>query len=143
MSITVFLNLIDIKLDCANSSLFKYLQFIDRGGLKYSKEDIVNIVINTYVVLKILISEKYKSTFLKVQSQKHFLLKNVLKLYESHSLSIKICFTCGITHSRGDTIRKCVGTLANILLNNYRNNKNELQKALKENEKLKSSVFCI
>lgn len=113
----------EITVEYANNALLSYLKFIDRGGLKYPTDYFVSLVINLFLLFKILISEKFESHFLKEKSQKSLFVQLGLNYLKKNQMLENTSCYCGQQFSY--FYKKCLTTFANILLNNYRKLEND------------------
>lgn len=118
---------------------YQYLQFIDRGGLKYPSEYLVNILLKGYSIFQVLISERYENDFLNARCQKSLLINLILRALELEELDESDCSNkCdNCTLPENKLVQICLQYFSNILLNNYSKSKNNM---LRETEKAKSEI---
>lgn len=95
-----------------------YLKHLDRGGLKWPKEFLVDIISQMYVLFKVVISSEFEIEFIKVRNQRAVLKKlSVEMLIYKDTLIIYNKCECGESYL--NLIEKCSTKFCNILLNNY------------------------
>ena len=96
---------------------FEYLSKIDRGGLTWPTDLTVDIVTQTIVVFKCLVSGKHCKDFTAADKQRSILSQIALHRCETVlGLSNKCC-SCE-TPDR-ELARLCIRTVSNVALNNY------------------------
>lgn len=93
-----------------------YFNSIDRGGLKYPSDFVLNVLIVTFKTFNLLISERYESTYLNCKSQRDVLIK--ISTNAINDLLFEKCCQCD--NSTEIFVSKVIHIFGNILLNNYR-----------------------
>ena len=94
-----------------------YLAALDRGGLKWPTDFLLDVVTACFKVFSSLVSKEFESKFLSTENQ--------LKLFiELCLMRLKVCniisdITCECGRNIIDLVRICIRTLGNIFLNNY------------------------
>lgn len=111
-----------------------YFNVIDRGSLRYPSDFIINILVASFKVFNVVISERYESMFLRCTSQKYILTKLITESLEN--VSTQWCNTCGA--SSKVLMDKCISVFSNVLLNNY--SKLVKEKMLKPRHNLSEST---
>lgn len=116
-----------------------YVQFLDRGGLKYPSLSAVLVGYRAYCVVQILISNKYENTFLLLQKQKSVVNKLVCEVILAddyfQSETAEACDLC--CKPNIEVMKMLVPHFINVLLNNYtkKHNDNAAARGGKKGEK--------
>lgn len=107
---------------------YSYLKNIDRGGLCYPQENIVNIVYINYLIVQLL-STKFENDFVKEPNQRNI----ACSLTYRHALNRELIEDkmCPNNHINEDVILKIIWSSTNIFLNNYCKKKNDLNNVKK------------
>lgn len=105
-----------------------YFNVIDRGGLKYPSDRVINIILSGFKVFSVLIGDRYEQDFLNCNSHRSLFMNIVLNAVGS--FQNEKCNNCGIYFET--LVNKCVFHFSNILLNNYRKRITEKQSKKKE-----------
>ena len=93
-----------------------YIHELDRGGLKWPTDLLVEVVTQMFLVFRCVISSKYESKFLTFSSQRAVLIELFNKRLNFLGLQEGKC-VCGSTMTA--LIGKTMRTAANIFFNNY------------------------
>lgn len=93
----------------------RYLNLLNRGGLKYPSDTSIYLGIQAYKTFQVLVSEKFRNTFL-ISKQPKFAVK-FLTLQTMQLNDSTIVCECGKTLNK--LIGQCMNIWANIFLNNY------------------------
>ena len=123
------------------TQFFSYLETLDRGGLTWPTQELVDVVIKVFCIFQCLVSEAYEQKFLSASNQKKILISLSEKGCLQYSF-INSVFDCG--HKFSDFLRVIVGKMANIMLNNYCKKMNDLSnicKGAKSKHKRKLSTL--
>jgi hypothetical protein len=95
---------------------FAYLAEIDRGGLRWPTDFLLEVVTQVFVVFQAVISKDFENNFLTVSNQRSLL----------RSLSIERLIECGVVVGECscgvqmvDLAKICLSYIVNICLNNY------------------------
>ena len=64
----------DLNLDMATDK-YSYLLDLDRGGLKWPTEFLLEVVIQVFCLFRVLVSEEFEPMFLRQQNQRQTLIK--------------------------------------------------------------------
>ena len=105
----------NLKFDLSSSD-YSYLSEIDRGGLKWPKDFLLEIVTQAFVVFKIVVSKECETKFLTVGSQKNVLTLLIIEQLKKSGAVDGEC-TCGTTML--SLAQMSLSYVANIFLNNY------------------------
>lgn len=109
----------DVEIDGNDNEQYGYLQSLDRGGLKWPTELLVEVVSQVFIVFNCLVSAKYESIFLSLtSSQKSVLVRLSMDRLNLLSLLAGID-DCVCLTAASDLFESAVSIIANILLNNY------------------------
>jgi hypothetical protein len=95
---------------------YSYLFDIDRGGLKWPTDLLLEIVTQAFLVFRTVISKDYESKFLSVGNQKAALKQLIVERLQNCGAVVGEC-TCGTTILK--LAEQSLSTITNILLNNY------------------------
>jgi hypothetical protein len=118
----------EVNIDC--NEQYSYLNDLDRGGLKWPTDLLVEVVMQVFFVFNCLVSEKYEPKFLALlNSQKSVLLRLSMERMNTLSLLDGIDCVCGVTAN--SLFESAAGVVANILLNNYCKRSTDKQNLLK------------
>ena len=97
---------------------YSYLRDLDRGGLKWPTDLLVEIVAQVFFVFNCLVSLKYESKFLALlSSQKPVVMRLSIERFNLIGLLYGIDCVCGATAN--NVCESATAIVANILLNNY------------------------
>jgi hypothetical protein len=95
-----------------------YVQFLDRGGLKYPSLSAVLVGYRAYCVVQVLISKKYENTFLLLPNQNSVLIRLVYEVITAddyfHSEAIGACDFC--LKLKIDVMKRLVPHFINVLV---------------------------
>jgi len=122
-----------LEVDIQPGNAIAYLADIDRGGLKWPTDFLVGIVNELFRVFSCLLSKDYEEKFLKVTNQKKCFLQLSLERLLYCDLNNTDC-ECGQTTMQ--LCKLCMGTVANIFLNNYCKRAADKRVAAKNKRKL-------
>ena len=111
--------LTDQTLDCdfPGDESFNYMANIDRGGLTWPTELMVDIVAQSIIVFKCLVSPKYCKQFNMLTNQRSVLAQLASERCIQVAVLSGKCSSCGVTLV--DLAKPCIQTVCNISLNNY------------------------
>ena len=105
----------------------EYLIMLDRGGLKWPTNFVLNLCTNTYLIFQNLIN-LHEQQFCRINNQKKTLV-NLSLLYTRTTYDNEVCYC---RRELSTIVSLCVNIMSNILLNNYskiiNNNNNSLPK---------------
>ena len=105
----------EMTCDIASSDLV-YLHSLDRGGLCWPTQMLVDIIVLVYVIFQRLISCEHEQRFIGVNNHKSVVVQLAIKgITEQCSVS----GTCECGKEYFDVVKMCTSKMANILLNNY------------------------
>lgn len=104
-----------LRYDTSNVA-FTYLAEINRGGLSWPTDFLVEIVAQVYLVFQVLISKQYETQFIACTSQKSVLSVLSLDRVIEFGTVAGEC-TCGTKMI--DIAKLCLSYVSNICLNNY------------------------
>lgn len=123
---TCFETNLDIEPSIENNE-FSYIQSLDRGGLKWPKDIIVQTITNVFLLFKVLISEGFEQYFLKLKNQRSALQTMSMEMlkYKNMLSPSTTCDVCGIIRTR--LFELWVIHFSNILLNNYCKMENSME----------------
>ncbi len=94
-----------------------YIHALDRGGLKWPRQALVDIVTLIYCMFQRLLSTDYEKRFIAVDNHKQLAVYLCVELLQS-KLSLNV--VCEAGHDTMQTLFKpCASKMCNILLNNY------------------------
>lgn len=113
----------DLKLDMVTT---KYILDLDRGGLKWPTEFLMEVVTQVFCLFRVLVSEEFESVFLIQHNQR----QTFVKLAIEHLKCQK--FTEGYCEHGCPTLKIAEYTLSylsNIFINNYSKNLKDKSKA--------------
>lgn len=96
---------------------FDYLSQIDRGRLTWPTELLVDVVVQSVVTFKCLLSDKYVTNFNTIKNQRSTLMHLAQSRCEKVLNLDILCVTCNTNIK--DITKMCIRTIANISLNNY------------------------
>lgn len=119
---------------------FTYLSDLDRGGLRWPTDLLLEIVTQVFLVFRVIVSKEYEAHFLTSNKQKTVLQKLATERLIDCGTTVGEC-TCGTTMQK--LADMAVSYIVNICLNNYckqaadQNNLNKKSKALR-----KLSTLC-
>jgi hypothetical protein len=106
-----------LECDFPCDASFDYISQIDRGGLTWPTELMVDMVVQTIIVFKCLVSAKCAKQFTAAQKQRSIMAQLALqRCLQVASLSGK-CSVCGTALT--DLAQMCIKVVCNIALNNY------------------------
>ena len=109
----------DKELLVENASAGNYLNLIDRGGLKWPTDFLLNICTNTFIIFCNLIRD-FEVEFCKCSNQRDLLINCSLK-YHQPSFQNEYC-VC--ERDLSSVVKRAIRVMSNILLNNYSKNRN-------------------
>lgn len=128
----------DLEYESTDAKIKEYFSFINRGGLKWPTEFVIQVVIQTYIIFLKLISERYEDAFLSCKNQK-FVLEQLT--FEKLDLISEIPeLQCVCDNNTKILAKKCLSIVSNIFINNYVKIKNN---KIKTNSKRKLSTLTI
>jgi len=100
---------------------YSYVQSLDRGGLKYPTLMVILLGHKVLSVLQVLVSKKYESKFLQLQTQKAVTHSIVLQLLTQDDFFLSEasgnCCACG--RQIMDLIKLMIPRYLNVFINNY------------------------
>ncbi len=114
--IDVFLSPDDMTCDVNTNELF-YIQALDRGGLKWPRQILVDIVTLIYCLFERLLSSDYEKQFIEASNHKQLAVFLSLELLQSKSDFNCVCEAGQDT--KQNLFKLCARKMANIFLNNY------------------------
>jgi len=115
-----------------------YIHALDRGGLKWPTQALVDIVTLIYCLFQRLLSSEFEKRFIDVPNHKQLAVHLALELLQSNS-KLSLNGVCESGHDTLQTLFKpCASKMANILLNNYCKQLNDAAVAAKGNKDKKS-----
>lgn len=100
-----------------------YIKDLDRGGLKVPKEFLVQVVIVIFKTFQVLVSEIYEEHLIAAKNQRGLLCKLSADNFDEINFEDLGNCTC---NSRKSIVDRATLMFANILLNNYAKNKNDI-----------------
>ncbi|CAH0765012.1 unnamed protein product [Bemisia tabaci] len=103
--------------------IYSYLSGIDRGGLNKPSDFSFNLCVNIFKLFSKLISSKYESQFLKLQSPRRAIVSLGLQMCKNAINDAAPCPNCDLSLEK--IIKKILRTLANCFLKNYAKNLQE------------------
>jgi hypothetical protein len=106
-----------LECDFPVDASFDYMSSIDRGRLMWPTELLVDIVVQTIVVFKCLISTNYHKLFSRAQKQRTILAQLAVKRCDGIIDLSKVCPACNVEMKVW--AQMCISTVSNICLNNY------------------------
>ena len=127
-----------LECDFPRDESFNYLASIDRGGLTWPTELMVEIVAQTIIVFKCLVSAKYCKQFNMLTNQRSILTHLACQRCIQVAVLSGKCSSCGIVIA--DLAKPCITTVSNISLNNYRKRLGDGKSQAKSLSKL--STLC-
>jgi hypothetical protein len=96
---------------------FDYLSKIDRGRLTWPTALMVDIVVQTITVFKLIIDDKYNKLFVTASNQRSIVAQLALRRCEQ---AVDMSFQCSTCKSvMTDLAPLCIRIVCNISLNNY------------------------
>jgi hypothetical protein len=107
-----------LECDFPRDESFNYLASIDRGGLTWPTKLMVEIVAQTIIVFKCLVSAKYCKQFNMLTNQRSIMTRLACQRCIQVAVLSGKCSSCGIVIS--DLAKPCITTVSNISLNSYR-----------------------
>ena len=113
---------------------FNYIADIDRGGLTWPTDLLLNIVVQSIIAFKCLVSQKHATHFNLAENQRAITSGVALQRCLSVLDISGKCSGCGV--SMTDTATLCIRTVCNIALNNYTKNLTDGQTKSKTLRKL-------
>jgi hypothetical protein len=99
-----------------SSANFSYLAEIDRGGLRWPTDFLLEVVTQVFVVIQALISKDFETKFLAVNNQKSLLRSLSMERLIECGTVVGEC-SCGVQMT--DLAKMCLSYIVNICLNNY------------------------
>ena len=96
---------------------FNYMANVDRGGLTWPTDLLVNIVVQCIVIFKCLVSDKHVKEFNVTKNQRAIMSGLSLQRCVTVLNMSNKCSGCGVTMT--DIAKTCIRTVCNISLNNY------------------------
>ena len=96
---------------------FNYMANIDRGGLTWPTDLLVNIVVQCIIVFKCLVSQTHVARFNLAKNQRAILSGLSLQRCSTVVDMSDKCSGCGV--AMADIAKMCIKTVSNISLNNY------------------------
>lgn len=115
---------------CIVEDSYNLIQSLSRGSLLYPREQIVDIVLVSYIIFKKVIDE-FEDTFLDIYNKKSFLCQLLLNYLSKHKLLTP--FEQCKNHIKIDISKIFLSSISNTFLKNYcsKNNDNRLSKKRK------------
>jgi hypothetical protein len=101
--------------DVKNNDLI-YLHALDRGGPKWPRQTLVDVVTRIFSLFQRLLSADHEKKFVDVSNHKELAVFLCVEFLKSQS-SLNIVCECG--RNLQDLLKTCASKMANILLNNY------------------------
>ena len=98
-----------------NSKAISYFTVIDRGKLQYPSDFVINSLLISLRVFKVIICDRYENKFLKCKCQRKVLLSVICNVLDN--INIEPCISCSTDLTV--LFKKCLFKFCNILLNNY------------------------
>lgn len=108
---------IDKELIC-DDEVYKLINGLDRGGLKYPKEETILVVLYCYVVVKKLLSKELEGNFLKSQNQR-LLVTSVTYDILNNAEIFNAYDVCSSGHCFEMIVKHVLWVASNIFLKNY------------------------
>jgi len=105
----------DMSCDVETNELI-YLHALDRGGLKWPRQILVDIVTKVFCIFQRLLSSTYEKLFMNVSNHKELTVHMCVEFLNTQARLDSVC-ECG--RSLRDLLKHCASKMANILLNNY------------------------
>lgn len=113
----------DLVLEKCVTENYIYLDTLNRGGLKYPTEFLVNVVIHTYKLFNAIITERFERHFLAENNQRALFIKlSLVSLQNSNIIGEDCCQNC--EKYPIELVQMLLQYFTNILLNNYTKNRN-------------------
>jgi hypothetical protein len=125
----------DLSCDVKTDDLI-YVHALDRGGLKWPRQALVDTVVAIFCLFQQLLSSKYEQLFVEVRNQKQLVVYLSVELLQS---KLSLNCVCESGHdTMQDLFKPVAGKMANILLNNYCKRINDAAVCSKEQKSKKS-----
>jgi len=106
-----------LECDFPRDDSFDYMAGIDRGGLTWPTDLLVDIVAQTIIVFKCLVSSNHTKNFTSAQKQRSIMSQLASQRCDKVCAVSAKCQTCGV--DLGDIAKICIKIVCNISLNNY------------------------
>jgi hypothetical protein len=106
---------INKNVDFDENNLSEYVKCLDRGGLKYPSDFVLNICNITFKIFEKILEHK-ENEFIKIHNQKQIIMQISMELIGNSENFEEIC-PCSNSLER--ITKLCVISMTNILLNNY------------------------
>ena len=123
-----------LECELPSDESFNYIADIDRGGLTWPTDLLLNIVVQSIIAFKCLVSQKHATHFNLAENQRAITSGVALQRCLSVLDISGKCSGCGV--SMTDTATLCIRTVCNIALNNYTKNLTDGQTKSKTLRKL-------
>lgn len=127
-----------LECDYPTDASFDYLSAIDRGRLTWPTDLMVDIVVQTVIVVKCVLSAKYSKQFSTLRNQRSLLNQLALERCKQVVDVCRSCASCGKDIT--DLVKMCLRVVTNISLNNYIKNLNDVATQSKAFRKLSTLV---
>jgi hypothetical protein len=114
---------VDKELVC-NEDTYKLINGLDRGGLKYPKEEIILVVLFCYIVVKKLLSQEFEEKFLRMPNQRLLVTSIAFNILTDAEL-FNLYDVCSLGHFSESIVKHILWVASNILLKNYCVKKND------------------
>lgn len=118
-----------------------YIEALDRGGLMWPSQILVDIVAKVYMIFQVLLSEHYEKKFVSLPHHKEIAIHLCVDAIRPE---IACDSVCECSRSSIDVYRQCIARMCNILLNNYCKKLNDnaaVDKAVKSKKQRKLTTF--
>ena len=106
-----------MQCDFPSDESFEYLSNRDRVGLTWPTDRLVNLVLQTITVFKVLVSSKYIKLFAETEKQRSVILELALQRCQKVVNLADKCAVCN--KPTRDIAKVCIRIIANISLNNF------------------------
>jgi hypothetical protein len=116
---------------------YMYLHDLDRGGLRWPTDLLVDVVTQVFLVFRCLISDKYETKFQIVSNQKALVIKLSLDRLNTLELLLGEC-VCGT--KMHNVFEHAVVIIVNILLNNYCKRSMDLSSSIERPAKMQRKL---
>jgi hypothetical protein len=105
-----------LTIDLATSDSYQYLSDVDRGGLKWPTDCLVEIITQVFLVFRVIVSKEYEASFVSVANQKSVLCHLAIERLRACGTVVGEC-VCGTTLLK--LAQMCLSATSNIFINNY------------------------
>ena len=93
-----------------------YTECLDRGGLMWPNQLLVDVVTRVFAVFQVLLSAQYEKNYIAVPNHKELAMHLCMLVVKQQFQTDSVC-ECGRIHA--EILKQCVARMSNILLNNY------------------------